>query len=59
LFYAQATNGAVWTGPYTTKVPYTAFHLCWDYNGFEPGKWIGMRLLDVGSNYHYTVNLVS
>jgi hypothetical protein len=45
-FYAQADDGAVWSGPYGVLVPYHAFNdWCWDL-GVSPGLSIGMRLVE-------------
>jgi uncharacterized membrane protein len=55
-FYARASNGANWSGPYRTKTPYAAFHLCWN-SYFSPHKTVGMRQIHTGRNYNYTVNL--
>jgi uncharacterized membrane protein len=62
-FYAQAANGAYWAGPYRRFVPYSRFDWCeWTAcshsDGSPCGFDAGFRLLDIGGNDDYTVNLV-
>jgi uncharacterized membrane protein len=44
-FYAEADDGAQWSGPYAVSLPYNAFNgWCWDL-GVDPGVDVGMRLV--------------
>jgi len=56
-FYAEGTDGSVWDGPYTREVTNNVFDQCeWDTGG--DSRNIGFRLLDIGDNDDYNVNLV-
>jgi uncharacterized membrane protein len=55
-YYAQASDGATWSGPYERSVPPTAFDWCeWTANtqSFD----VGYRLLDIGNNDNFTLSL--
>jgi uncharacterized membrane protein len=55
LYYATATDGAVWAGDFCTGVTNQAFNWCWN----EPGIYnVCFRLLDVNSYDDFTLNLV-
>lgn len=56
-FYAHASDGAYWAGPYEDVVPHTAFDWCSD-TGSTDSRVVGLRELDIDSNDNYTVNLV-
>lgn len=61
-FYAQASDGARWSGPYTRFVPYQAFAwcewlACWLSAG-QCGFHAGFRLLDINSYASYYVTLI-
>lgn len=56
-FYAEAANGAVWTGPYgPIYVPQQAFRLC-EKLGQTGARIVGLREIYIPSDVH-TVNLV-
>lgn len=62
-YYAEATDGAVWAGPYTRFVPFQAFSWCeWiacsHSDGSPCGKNVGFRLLDINSYDNYTLTLI-
>jgi uncharacterized membrane protein len=57
VFYAEADDGAFWAGPYGTTVPWEAFDMCWP-TATSDARFLGLRLIDVGGNDDYTVNLV-
>jgi uncharacterized membrane protein len=42
--YAEADDGAHWSGPYTMELPFEAFDWCWP-TGSTNGEWVGMRLV--------------
>ena len=47
LFYAEADDGAVWSGSsYSTELPYEAFNWCMG-TGSTNGEDVGMRLITV------------
>ncbi len=58
-FYAQAQDGAKWSGPYKRDVTNEKFDRddCHSYTGYY--SWMaGFRLFDTHGNDDYTVNLV-
>ncbi len=63
-FYAEADDGAVWSGPYgPAYVYYDAFDSCIDMGSNVYYEIVGMRLIDLGwwawwPWASYTVNLV-
>jgi len=63
-FYAEADDGAHWSGPYRANVSLNAFggdQACWGVQRVVAGseyERIGYREIDVGDNDDYTVNLV-
>ncbi len=56
-FFAHASDGAVWAGPYVRAVPHTAYDWC-EWTANTDSRDVGFRLLDIGDNDDYTVNLV-
>ncbi|GGP90308.1 DUF1036 domain-containing protein [Streptosporangium pseudovulgare] len=58
-FYAEAANGAVWTGPYGPMYVYqTAFDSCLNI-GSTAARRVGTRLVDMNGYSRYYVNLVA
>lgn len=55
-FYAEADDGAVWTGPYVRNLPYEAFEWC-EWTGSTDSRDLGLRAFDISDNDDYTVNL--
>jgi hypothetical protein len=58
-FYAEADDGRIWAGPYTTNVPLQAFDWCWN-TGSSSGDIVGMRLVsatNAGWPWTATINL--
>jgi len=47
-FYAEADDGAHWSGPYVTDLPFQAFDWCWN-TASTNGEWVGMRLITVSN----------
>jgi uncharacterized membrane protein len=61
-YYADAGDGAVWSGPYGASVPLAAFDQCYGIgviieNNHESIA-IGFRELDIGDNDDYTLTFV-
>jgi uncharacterized membrane protein len=56
-FYAEADDGTVWAGPYARNVPQEAFDWC-EWTDSNTARGVGYRLLDIGDNDDFTVNLV-
>jgi len=59
LFYAEADDGAVWSGPYGVELPYEAFDWCWG-TGSTSGECVGMReiiVTNAGWPWVGTINL--
>jgi len=61
-YYAEAEDGAVWSGPYGASVPIFAFDQCYGIgvvieNGNESVE-IGFRELDIDSYDDYTLTFV-
>jgi uncharacterized membrane protein len=56
-FYAQASDGAKWLGPYKRSVSNDAFERR-DCVAYSQGWTAGFRLFDIDDNDDYTVNLV-
>jgi uncharacterized membrane protein len=56
-FYAHASDGAQWAGPYDEMVPPQAFDWC-NSTSSSDSRRVGMRELDIGSHANYTVTLV-
>jgi uncharacterized membrane protein len=58
-YYAEATDGAVWSGPYKRSVRLTAFNDCSGAGLTGPKKkTIGYKLLDIGDSDDFTLTLV-
>ena len=62
-FYAEADDGAIWSGPYgPVRLYWNAFETCWLTLPSPPYETVGMRLVDLGSSpwdsFFYVVNLV-
>jgi uncharacterized membrane protein len=56
-YYAEASNGAIWTGPYgPIPVTQAAFDHCLDAAG---QRRVGARLVDMNNYSDYYVNLVA
>jgi uncharacterized membrane protein len=58
-FYAEADDGAHWSGPYHTNLPMQAFDWCWN-TASSQGESVGMRLITVsnaGWPWTGTINL--
>lgn len=59
-YYAENINRTrVWQGPFVTRVPDTAFNVCWDTSNVN---WdvIGMRSIRVGLfNFDFVINFVA
>lgn len=63
-YYAFATDGAEWSGPFSKTVARAAFGGCWgvsETTSSEPGLYmqIGFRELDIGDNDDYTLTFVA
>ncbi|MBD1811958.1 DUF1036 domain-containing protein [Microcoleus vaginatus] len=57
-YYAEADNGANWSGPYVRPVPPQAFDWCeWISN--TQATNVGFRLLDINSYDNFTLNLTA
>jgi uncharacterized membrane protein len=61
-YFAQAEDGAVWSGPYGASVPIAAFDQCYGIgviieNGDESVS-IGFRELDIDSYDNYTLTFI-
>ena len=56
-FYAHASNGAQWAGPYRETVPHIAFDWC-SSTGSSDSRTVGMRELDIHDNDTYTLTFV-
>ena len=56
-FYAHASDGAYWAGPYKRMVPHSAYEWC-EWTSNTDSRLVGFRLLDIDSHDDYTVNLV-
>jgi uncharacterized membrane protein len=56
-FFAHASDGAQWSGPFIEHVPSTAFDWCTD-TGSSNDHIVKMREFDIGHNSTYTLNLV-
>jgi Protein of unknown function (DUF1036) len=59
FFFAEADDfSPVWTGPFTTHLPWQAFDWCWT-TGSTNGRILGMRkILTSVLNWDYIVGLV-
>jgi uncharacterized membrane protein len=58
-YYAQGADGSVWSGPFDTCTPSTAFSWCDNICNNAPGtRILGYREKYIGSYNNYTVNLV-
>jgi uncharacterized membrane protein len=56
-FYAEASDGAVWSGPTNVEVTNAAYSQCvWDNKSCN--RTVGFQILDIGDNDDFTVNLV-
>jgi hypothetical protein len=59
LYYAEDNAGHVWSGPYNTFVPFTAFEWCWNTASTGAGDTVGFRYFCVGLQYlDYTKRLL-
>jgi uncharacterized membrane protein len=57
-YYAEAADGAVWGGPYGPIYVYPdAFDSCLNIGSTAASAVVGCRLVDMGSNDDYYVNL--
>src|SRR6266516_2990618 len=58
-FYAEASDGAVWTGPHWVYVPHTAF-VNWCYNKavYGSGKTVGFHEQYIDDNDDFTSHLI-
>ena len=62
-FYAEAQDGARWSGPYHGSVPTAAFDQCYGIgvtieNGQPESVGIDFRLLDIADNDDYALTFV-
>src|SRR5690349_4278236 len=60
LFYAEADDGRIWSGPYTTFIPYQVFDWCWNIASTANGEDVGMRLVTASNPWFpwtATINL--
>ena len=62
-YFAQAADGASWTGPFFASVPDAAFNQCYGIgvsigDGDESTE-IAFRQLDIGDNDDYTLTFVT
>lgn len=55
-YYAEAADGAKWTGPITEFVPLRAFDWCANTSSTD-SRTIGMREICTGNNNNYTLTL--
>ncbi|GKS69361.1 hypothetical protein W03_13650 [Nitrosomonas sp. PY1] len=55
-WYAESSNGSVWSGAYNTYVPSTAFDWCLN-TGSTNSRIVGFREKYIGTSNNYTVNL--
>jgi uncharacterized membrane protein len=55
-YYAEADDGATWSGAYTVYVTDQAFDSCVDIGSTE-SRVVGFRELDIGDNDDYTLTL--
>jgi len=55
-YYAKATDGYQWSGPYTTLVPPQAFDWCLN-TGNTQSTTAGFRLLDINGYDNFTLTL--
>jgi uncharacterized membrane protein len=57
-YFAEATNGAKWSGPFVTGVTQSAFHKCW-YDNTNVTRYVGFREISIDPWIaNYTVNLI-
>ena len=56
-FYAEAANGATWSGPYNRLVSRSAYRWCEGIVSNDPIT-AGFRLLDIGGSSTFILNLV-
>lgn len=57
-YYAFATDGTVWSGPYGAAVPYAAFDQCYGVGVVNDTVEIGFRELDIDSYDDWTLTFV-
>ena len=55
-YYAEATNGVTWSGPFYSQVPRSSFDEPQDAKG---PRTVGFQEIDIGSYAGYTVTLTS
>jgi uncharacterized membrane protein len=63
FYYAEAEDGATWSGPYSATVPTAKFDQCYGTgviveNGDE-SETIGFRELDIDDNDNYTLTFTA
>jgi uncharacterized membrane protein len=56
-FYAEARDGAFWSGPYPVWVPPRPFHWC-DNISSSDSREVGMREQDIDNYDNFTIDLV-
>jgi uncharacterized membrane protein len=56
LYVAEAIDGRFWAGEYVRQVPNRAFEWC-ENTASTDSRQAGFRLLDIGDNDNFTVNL--
>lgn len=56
-FYAEAADGAVWSGPYVRSVPHQAFDWC-EWTSQTGARQLGYRQFDINGYDDYTATLV-
>jgi uncharacterized membrane protein len=56
-YYAEGDDGVTWSGPYVRNAPFQAFRWC-EWTGSTQSQDVGYRLLDIGDNDDFTLNLV-
>ena len=58
-FYAEGADGSLWSGPFRTCTPATAFSWCDNLCNTAPGtRILGYREKYIGTYNNYTVNLI-
>lgn len=57
-YYAEASDGSVWGGPFDTCVPYSVFDWCLNTCCTPTCRTVGFREKYIGGNNNFTINLV-
>ncbi|KAF0211768.1 MAG: hypothetical protein FD172_1685 [Methylocystaceae bacterium] len=57
-WYAESNDGAVWSGPFNTCVPQSAYEWCINTCCSPTCRTVGFREKYIGGNNNYTINLV-